>query len=276
MQKDKTEKIRYALIIEYLGAAFCGSQVQPGKMTIQSEIERAISILLKKEVKTVFAGRTDSGVHAKGQFLHFDTNQEIDKKRFIYSINALIHNGISVKQMMKVDKSFHSQKSAKYRWYRYIIDNNLSCSVFLKNISTHISGDLDTEEMQKALDYILGCHDFSSFKKTNSDNPAKECNLMYAKCRKISGIIYIDLIANRFLYNMVRIIVGTLLEIGKGSHNTNWILEVLCAKDRIKAGPTADPRGLMLMSVGYNENYNFNKLINMETTNEQNILCKTS
>jgi len=300
MLKTETKKIRYALTIEYLGNAFCGSQIQLGKKTIQSELERAIGILLKKEVKTVFAGRTDSGVHAKGQFLHFDTDNEIDKKRFIYSLNALLPDEISVKQMKEVDKSFHSQKSAKYRWYRYIIDNKPSRSVVLKNISTHIPENLDIEEMQKALDYIRGSHDFSSFKKTNSDNPAKECNIMYARCRKISGIIYIDLIANRFLYNMVRIIVGTLIKIGGGSYKkgdlhkegdspkkggsdkegdspkAKWIQEVLNARNRMEAGPTANPNGLTLMSVGYNENYNLNELMNMEATNEQNILCKAS
>ncbi|HSA07574.1 MAG TPA: tRNA pseudouridine(38-40) synthase TruA [Candidatus Gastranaerophilales bacterium] len=267
---------KYAIIVEYIGTSFSGSQFQPEQITIQSEIERVIKILTKEEIKTVFSGRTDSGVHAKCQFVHFYTDRELDKKRFIYSINAMLPSNISVKQLMKVDKSFHSQKSARFRWYRYIINNGQARSVFLKDLSTHIRDDLNLEEMQKALNYISGCHDFTSFKKTNSDNPAKECNLMYASCRKKSDIIYIDLIANRFLYNMVRIIVGTLIEIGKGVYKAERMLDVLKAKDRRQAGNTADPNGLILMRVGYDEKYNLNELMNMEATNEQNLLCKAS
>jgi len=270
------KKYRYALIIEYLGNSFSGSQLQPGQNTVQSEIERALAILTKQETKTVFSGRTDSGVNAKGQFVHFDTDKEVDIRRFTHSLNAIILDNISVRHMREVDKSFHSQKSARYRWYRYMINNRKSRSVLLKNITTHIPEDLDTEEMQKALDCIAGKQDFTSFKNTNSDNPAKECNLMFAKCRKISDIIYIDLIANRFLYNMVRIIVGTLIEIGLGKYRAEEIVRILEEKDRTNAGPTAAPQGLTLMGVGYDEKYNLNELMHMEATNEQNLLCKAS
>ncbi len=275
MQKND-EKIRYALTMEYIGADFCGSQVQSEEMTVQSEIERVLEILTKQRVKTVFSGRTDSGVNARCQFVHFELENEVDTKKFIYSLNALLPDEISIKQMQTVDKTFHCQKSARYRWYRYIINNRQNRSIFLKNISSHIPEKLDMAEMSKALDYLVGTYDFTSFKKTNSDNPAKECNLMYGHCRKISGIIYIDLIANRFLYNMVRIIVGTLIEIGRGSYKAEKMLEILEAKDRKKAGPTADPRGLTLMGVGYDEKYNLNELMHMEATNEQNLLCQAS
>ncbi len=275
--RKNNENPRYALTIEYLGTGFCGSQVQAeGCITVQSEIERAIGILTGERAKTVFCGRTDSGVHAKCQFLHFDLAHKVEIKRFTHSLNALIPDEISVKQMKPVDKTFHSQKSARYRWYRYIINNKQSRSVLLKNISAHIPEKLDLQKMQKALDYLIGYHDFTSFKKTNSDNPAKECSLLYARCRKISDIIYIDLIANRFLYNMVRIIVGTLTEIGRGSYEAEKMLEILQAKDRKAAGPTADPGGLTLMGVGYDEKYNLNELMRMEATNEQNLLCKAS
>ncbi len=289
MQKNE-KKFRYALVIEYIGASFCGSQVQCGKKTIQSETERAIAILAKQEIKTHFSGRTDSGVNAKGQVFHFDIDKKLDIKKFTHSLNALLPEDISIRQMIQVDPYFHSQKSARYRWYRYIINNRPGRSVLLKNVSTHIPEKLDAGEMQKALDYIAGNHDFTSFKKTNSDNPAKECNLIFARCRKISDIIYIDLIANRFLYNMVRIIVGTLIEIGRGSYKNGRVprkseqdfctaekmLEVLKAKDRKVAGPTAGPHGLTLMGVGYDEKYNLNELMHMEATHEQNILCQAS
>ena len=270
------KKFRYFMIIEYLGALFAGSQIQPGQKTIQSEIERAINILIKDNIKTVFAGRTDSKVHALNQTLHFNTNQEINKKKFVYSLNALLPDEINVKEMQKVDKSFHSQKSATYRWYRYLINNRQYSSVLLKNISFHIPGNLNVDEMQKALNYITGLHDFSSFKSAGSDNPAKECNMFYACCKKKSDIIYIDLIANRFLYKMVRIITGTLIKTGSGVLKAEDMLDVLNAKDRTCAGPTANAKGLTLMYVGYEEKCNFNELIKMEAKNEQNILCEAS
>lgn len=258
---EKIEKeFRYALMFEFLGTGFAGSQVQPGQKTVQSEFERVLAIILKQETKTVFAGRTDSGVHASCQFLHFDTDKELDIEKFIYSMNALISKDISVQKVVKVDKSFHAQKSGRYRWYRYLINNKKTRSVRLKETSMHFPGNLDVSEMQKALDYITGIHDFTSFKKTHTENPAKECNLIYASCRKISNIIYIDLIANRFLYNMVRIIVGTLLEIGTGSQKPERMLEVIRAKDRGQAGPTAQPQGLTLIRTGYDEKYNLNEI----------------
>lgn len=274
MQKVE-KKFRYALIFEFLGTSFSGSQVQPGQKTVQSEFERVLAILLKRGVKTIFAGRTDSGVHASCQFLHFDADEELAPEKFIYSINALISDDISVKQLIKVDKSFHAQKSGKYRWYRYLINNKSNRSVLLKDISMRFPGNLDVDAMQKALNYITGIQDFTSFKKVNTENPARECNLIYASCRKISDIIYIDLIANRFLYNMVRIIVGTLLEIGTGSQKPERMLEIIRAKDRGVAGATAEAKGLTLIRAGYDEKYNFNMIKTETTTNEQNILCQT-
>ncbi len=272
----KENKFRYAVNIEYLGGMFSGSQVQPEQKTIQSEVERAMAILLKKETKAVFAGRTDSGVHAKSQFFHFDCGNELESKKFTYSLNALLPDEISVKQMKQVDKTFHAQKSARYRWYRYMIDNKICRSALLREISAHVPESLDIKEMQKALNYLKGVHDFSGFKNANTANPAQECNLIYGNCRKISEIIYIDLIANRFLYNMVRIIAGTLIKIGEGKYSAEKMLEILERKDRKLAGPTAEPQGLMLMCTGYDEKYNLNELMNMESTNEQNILCKAS
>lgn len=275
--KIKENKIfRYAMTIEFLGTIFAGSQIQPGQITVQSELEHAVNILTKENIKVIFAGRTDSGVHARCQFVHFDTNQEIDKKRFLYSLNAILPDEISVKDMAKIDKNFHVQKSAAYRWYRYMIYNSACKSVLLKDITSNTKENLNVEKMQKAILYLMGTHDFSSFKSSNTDNPAKECNILYVNCRKFSDIIYIDLIANRFLYNMVRIIMGTLIKIGNSSYKAEHILDVLKAKNRANAGPTAEARGLTLMGVGYPEKYNLNELIKMEKINEQNLLCKAS
>jgi len=268
---------RYAVIIEYLGSSFAGSQVQPGQKTIQSEIEAVLNVLTGLEIKTVFAGRTDKGVHAKGQVAHFDLPFEIDTYRFIHSLNAILPADISIMSIKQVERDFHSQKSARYRWYRYTINNRQQRSSWFNN-ALHIRQKLDMESMNKALSYLIGKHDFSSFKSSNSCNPAKECMIYRAECTCLedAGIIYMDLIADRFLYNMIRIIVGTLIRIGKGSFPPEYMLEVLEAKDRTKAGPTARPEGLVLMSVGYSEKYNINDELNKEAIKNENLFCKAS
>jgi tRNA pseudouridine38-40 synthase len=246
--------------------------MQPGQRTVQSELERALGILLRHEVKTVFAGRTDSGVHALGQVAHFDTSNELDGYRFLHSLNAITPEEMSIKAIKEVDFTFHSQKSAKYRWYRYIINNRPSPSILLKNISLHIHEPLNVAAMQRALDYTLGEHDFSAFKRSNTTNPAKVCNMIFARCRNFSGILYIDLIANRFLYNMVRTMVGTLIKIGSGNWHERQMQEILLSKDRRLAGMTAEPQGLTLMGVGYSEKYYLKGI--MELKHEQDLLCK--
>lgn len=267
---------RYAVTIQYLGTNFSGSQVQPGQITIQSEIERSIHILTGENNKTVFSGRTDAGVHALNQVLHFDTDSEIDNYRFVHSLNAILPPEIAVKGMIKVDKNFHSQKSARYRWYRYIINNSRRKSILLNNISLQFPHELDIEQMQSGLSSILGTHDFSAFKSSNTDNPAKLCNVLYASCKKFSDLIYIDLIANRFLYNMVRTVTGTLILIGRGKYKGEHVKDVLQSHNRSAAGPTAKARGLTLMRVGYEEKYNLKEIMNTEAINEQNLLCKAS
>jgi tRNA pseudouridine38-40 synthase len=273
LPQEKYTSQRYVLLVQYHGSAFSGSQIQTWCVTIQSELERALGVLLKKEIKTIFSGRTDTGVHAFGQIAHFDWEEELDERRFLYSLNAILPKEICVKKLLKTDRGFHSQKSAKFRWYRYLINNTPYRSVFFDDISEHVPEELNVLEMNKSLGYIMGRHDFSGFKNAGSDNPAKECEVFFASCREISRIIYIDLIANRFLYNMVRIIVGTLVQIGKGNFPAEHILEALESKDRNKAGQTACARGLILMHVGYDE-----KIINnpMEAINEQHLFCQTS
>ena len=269
---------RYAMIIEYLGSSFAGSQIQPGQKTIQSEIEAVLNILIGHRVKTVFAGRTDRGVHAKGQVVHFDLPVEIDTYKFIHSMNSILPADISIISIKHVENDFHSQRSAQFRWYRYTINNRQQRSSWFNN-ALHVRQELDVESMNKALNYLIGKHDFSSFKSSDSCNPAKECTVYRAECTcnsEDSGIIYMDLIADRFLYNMIRIIVGTLIRIGKGSFSPEHMLEVLEAKDRTKAGPTARPEGLVLMSVGYSNKYKINDELNKEAIKNENLLCKAS
>jgi len=265
---------RYSLVIEYDGEAFCGSQRQANANTVQTELEKAISIILQSDTKVIFSGRTDKGVHAKNQVIHFNTQFRIDTYKFLYSLNAILSKNISVKSIKEADKSFHSQKSAKYRWYRYTINNKTQRSVWLDKISCHIHEKLNINDMQKALNFLVGRHDFTAFKCANTLNPAKECTILYAACRNKSGVIYIDLIADRFLYNMVRIITGTLIKIGLNVFPPEQMQIALESKDRRNAGPTAEPKGLALMMVGYEEKHDIK--LNTEIKIDENVLCKAS
>lgn len=256
--------MRYALVVEYIGTNYAGSQIQPDEVTIQSELEKALSTLIiggrgcrEKEstpqnrlIKTVFSGRTDAGVHAKGQVVHFDTDKSIVASRFVNSLNGLLPNDISVKSVESVDDEFHSQMSALYRVYQYKIVNRRQRSAWDSH-SLLVREPLDLKRMNEALTHLVGEHDFTSFKSVRTDNPAKDCIVYKAQCTKVDDIITFEIAANRFLYNMVRTIVGTLLMIEHNKLKPEFMKEVLDAKDRTKAGHTISPDGLSLIEVGY-------------------------
>lgn len=258
---------RYVLIVEYIGTNYAGSQKQPGDsdvtqnnskkpvITIQGELEKALSTLTKQKIKTIFSGRTDARVHAKEQFVHFDTDYDCLNYKFVNSLNGLLPKDISIKKVEKTDRSFHAQKSAKSRWYRYTIVNRKQRSAWDKECFL-CREELDIERMNDSLRFLIGEHDFSAFKKANTLNPAKICNVYKAECFKKDDKIFIDIVANRFLYNMVRTIVGTLLMIEKKSLAPDTLKEILESKDRTKAGPTISPDGLTLMKVNYKDKVN--------------------
>ena len=250
---------RYLIVLEYIGTDYQGSQKQPSKMpnsakpvnTVQDEVEKAISTLTKTKIKTIFSGRTDAGVHATGQSAHFDTELELIPSKFVNSMNGILPNSISVKELKKVERTFHAQKSAKARHYRYVIANRTQRSAWDAHCLL-VRFPLDVERMNKSLSYLLGEHDFTSFKKVRTTNPAKVCKMYEAKAVRNGDFIYIDFIADRFLYNMIRLIVGTLLEIEKNSLSPEVMKEILEAKDITKAGSTISPEGLTLVEVIYN------------------------
>ena len=250
---------RYLLVLEYIGTAYMGSQKQPNKMpntnktvvTIQDEVEKAISTLTKTKTKTIFSGRTDAGVHAKGQTAHFESELELNPSKFVNSLNGILPNDISVKELRKVEKTFHAQKSAKARHYRYTIANRTQRSAWDGHCLL-VRYPLDIERMNEALSYLIGKHDFTSFKKVRTSNPAKICNMYEAKATKDGDLVYIDFTADRFLYNMIRLIVGTLLVIERNSLAPETLKEILEARDITKAGSTISPEGLTLVEVIYN------------------------
>lgn len=241
---------RYALIVEYIGKQYYGSQKQPSRQTIQSELEKAISTLIKQEIKTIFSGRTDKGVNSKGQVVHIDVNKSIVASRFLHSVNELLPSDISVSDIFEVPNDFHSQKSAKKRHYQYQLINRKNRSAFDGDLLL-VKDELSIERMQKALSYIQGEHDFSSFRSAGSTTPSSVCFIYKSECKKLGDKVLIDIVGNRFLYNMVRAIVGTLLLIEKYDLGPEFIKEVLDSKDRTKAGKTVSPYGLTLMKVEY-------------------------
>ena len=255
---------RYALTVQYKGKGYSGSQIQfengeqIAEPTIQGELEKALSTLIKsgntknknRPVRAIFSGRTDKGVNSLGQVVHFDTDEMIVASKFLYQINEILPDDISVTDLRKVDDKFHAQKSAKKRYYRFEFIN--------RKIKNAFDGDLmrvkfptDVERMQKSLDYILGEHDFSSFKSSGTLNPSKICTIYEAKVSKTGDKVVIDIVGNRFLYNMVRTIVGTLLEIEGHNLEPEHMKDVLDSKNRKKAGATVSPYGLTLMKVMY-------------------------
>lgn len=253
---------RYILILEYKGTNFSGSQKQEVELrTVQGELEKALRTLTKINTKTIFSGRTDKGVHARGQVVHFDSEIDFTNPKIHYSLNGLLPKDISVARIEKVQKSFHAQKSATARYYRYKLTCRNTRSVFDEDC-LFLRDKPNIDYVNKALECLLGEHDFSSFKKSRTGNPAKICNMYYAKCFRDGDNICIDLIANRFLYGMVRTIVGTILYLERKSLSPETLGKILNSKDRTKAGPTASPDGLTLMKVIYDKN------INMEMANE--------
>lgn len=246
---------RYAIKVEYIGKNYSGSQTQ-GRInpktpkTIQAELEIALYTLLKKKIKTIFSGRTDKGVNAKGQVVHFDFDNPIVASRFINSMNGLLPVDISVSDLKEVPKDFHAQKSAKKRFYQYVFYNRKQRSAFDKDLML-VRDDLNIDRMQKALEYLKGEHDFSAFKSSGSSAPKDICFIYKAECKKLGDTVIIKIVGNRFLYNMVRAIVGTLLMIEKNNLPADKMKEILESKDRKKAGKTVNSYGLTLMKVEY-------------------------
>lgn len=251
---------KYALKVEYIGTNYAGSQKQPNQKTIQSELESALCTLtggcsdnssnIPKSIKTIFSGRTDAGVHSRGQVVHFVTEEPIVASKFLNSLNGLLPKDISVSEIFEVSDDFHAQKSGRYRRYHYRIVNRQQRSVW-DGHSLLVRKELDIERMNKALSYLIGEHDFTSFKSAQATDPASVCVMYKAQCTKSGDEITIEIVANRFLYNMVRTIVGTLLLIEKNNLEPVVMKQILDAKDRTKAGPTVSPDGLTLMEVGY-------------------------
>lgn len=239
--------------VSYDGTKFSGSQIQPNKRTVQQEIEKVLTRIHKgKEKKIVLSGRTDAGVHARGQVFHVETELTIPEDNWKKAFNALLPDDIYVHQVQYVESSFHARFDAKEKEYRYFVLNRNERDIFQRNYTYFEPVTLDFEAMQKACEMFEGTHDFTSFSSARAEVKGSKVRTLYeVRCDKENDIIVFTLRGNGFLYNMVRIIVGTLIDVGKAKLTPEDILEILDKKDRSFAGKTMPPQGLFLWKVTY-------------------------
>ncbi len=245
---------RYKCVVGYDGAGFSGYQVQPNKRTVQLEIERVLTTMNKSTVKIVSSGRTDAGVHAVGQVFHFDSTLEMDGHQWCRALNAMLPEDIVVKSTERVSPNFHARYDACQKEYRYKVQQTTMRDPFTRNVVTQVSQSLDTKKMQEAARYLVGEHDFSSFCAANTSVVDKVRTIISIEVQEVyQNQIEFRVVGSGFLYNMVRIIVGTLLEIGTGKRTVEDMNRILEARDRTKSGKTAPPQGLYLWEVRYDE-----------------------
>jgi tRNA pseudouridine38-40 synthase len=239
------------LVIEYDGTNYHGWQYQKNAITVQEVLEKAIEKVTGEKVNLIGSSRTDTGVHALYQVANFKTKTKIPPEKLPYALNAVLPEDVVVIKAQEVDKSFHARYSARSKRYRYLILNRQFPMPTMRNYCWHVPYPLDVEAMKKASFFLKGTHDFSAFKasSTKKVNPVK--TIYDLSVEKNDEIIKIEVEANGFLYNMVRIIVGTLVYVGLGKIKAGDIPAIIESKDRTKAGITAPPQGLYLIRILY-------------------------
>ncbi|NQY27528.1 MAG: tRNA pseudouridine(38-40) synthase TruA [Piscirickettsiaceae bacterium] len=247
--------MRVALGVEYDGTAFSGWQVQPSQRTVQGCIEDALTKVANHPVRVVAAGRTDSGVHALQQVIHFDTNVQRNERNWVLGLNSNLPKDINITWARPVDDDFSARFSAKSRSYRYVIFNRIGRSAIHANRMWWLFAPLDEQKMQAAADQLVGHHDFSAFraKLCQAHSPIKTVESI--KVTRQGDCIAIDVKAQSFLHHMVRNIVGVLVPIGEGRKPIEWAGQVLESKDRSQGGITSAPEGLYFVNVDYPEQY---------------------
>jgi len=243
----------YLAIVEYDGTAFNGFQIQPeGTRTVQEELIRAISTVLGHKIVLQYAGRTDAGVHARGQVINFKTGHGLDLYRFKWSVNRVLPEDIGIKEMKKISLSFNSRRDAKYREYRYYVAGGNYQSVFLKKYSILVTRRLGMRLMRKAARIFVGEKDFAPFA---SPSLSGVCTIRKIYSFTVTsgdeGVIMFKVVANSFLYNMVRIMVGTILEVGRGEKSLEDLKQAIAGGGVNFASSMVPARGLFLARVEY-------------------------
>ena len=239
------------ILVEYDGTRYCGWQVQPNCESIQEVLERAISTFLGTPTRIIGSGRTDAGVHAIGQVANFFVDKEYDGFRILRGLNALTPADITIKQVEFVADSFDARRDGRSRVYEYHILNRRTPSPFYLNRAWHLHEDLDRKAMLAAIPCMLGEHDFSSFRAAGCEAAHAVRKAYETSLEERGELLVYTIEATAFLRHMVRNIVGTLVEVGRGLRTPGSFSDLLDARDRTQAGPTAPPHGLYLVEVKY-------------------------
>ncbi len=252
----------YSITVAYNGAPFSGFAKQPGQLTVQGELEQALELLFRRALPTTCAGRTDSGVHARGQIVSFDVDDaELrgrSERSLLRSLNALTHDDIAVIDLRRRASGFSARFDATARRYRYFIANGPTPPLFMRDFCWHVGKPLDVGAMREAAAHLIGEHDFKSFCMAASAEGKRtfrrvdEVNL-FVESPNGEDLLVVEVVGNAFLHSMVRAIVGTLVAVGVGNREPSWVADVLVARDRKAAGENAPARGLVLWEVEYPE-----------------------
>ena len=247
--------MRFFICLSYRGTSFSGWQSQPNKPSVQTSLESALTLYSGEKVAVTGAGRTDSGVHAINYIAHFDSEFQFvgkDSSKHIYKLNAILPSDIVINYIKRVNDEAHARFDATARTYKYFV--HLVKDPFAQDFSYHYHYSIDIEKMNEACKFLLGKRDFTSMAKLHSDVKTHICTITEAKWELVeTNKICFTITADRFLRNMVRAIVGSLLEVGRGKNEPDWIERILDAKDRGKAGDSVPAKALFLCNIEYPE-----------------------
>lgn len=247
--------MRIALGVEYNGTQYFGWQRQRDVKSVQEELEKALAVVANHPIEVLCAGRTDAGVHGTGQVVHFDTSANRKMVAWVMGVNANLPKDIAVRWSKEVSEDFHARFTATARRYRYIIYNHAYRPAILSSGVSHYHGDLDVEKMQQAGQFLLGENDFTSFRAVHCQSRSPWRNIMHLNVTRHGHYVVIDIKANAFVHHMVRNITGSLITVGRGEQEPQWMKWLLEAKDRRLAGATAKAAGLYLVDVDYPEEF---------------------
>lgn len=242
---------KYKVVLQYIGTRYAGWQIQKHHPSIQGTLKQALKTLSGEETSVVGAGRTDAGVHALGQVAHFRLTQDLPANYLLRALNGLLPWDIRVLRVRHAPDGFHAQKEALRKRYEYRIHNGRILPPFLHGYVYHVVPPLDWQAMQQACQWLCGSHDFSGFAASTTAVKNRNRTLFLSDLRKKGRLIVYRIEADGFLHHMVRNIVGTLMEIGKGRREPRDVLRILDSRDRRQAGPTAPAHGLYLVKVWY-------------------------
>ncbi len=243
---------RYKAVIAYDGTNYVGFQRQDNGLSVQEAIEKTLKKITQQEIIIYGSGRTDSGVHAMGQVIHFDFPYEKDEEKLRFALDTQTPNDIAVRSLEKVSADFHARYQAHEKTYHYRLNIGRPRNPFKRFYAAYYPYELDVERMQQAANYLLGTHDFTGCCASGSSVEDKVRTIYEASVKKVSDdeLLFVFR-GNGFLYKMIRILVGTLIKIGNGRLPVDQFQKIIETKDRHLAGPTAHPEGLYLMEVNY-------------------------